>query len=74
MVKRRRRHAVERRALAFVFAVLVSLRPSVGISSAQARPMDPVSVSLRAIPVQDQPFIHPWRTFHRLGLTASWVK
>ena len=57
MVKRRRRsHSWKWRALAFAVAVGLALFPSVGLGSAQAKPLPPVLTASSVIPLKEQPF------------------
>ncbi len=58
MVKRRRSDSWRWRALAFVVAVVLSVLPTIGLRSAEARSVYSVSAPSSAIPLQDQPF-HP---------------
>ena len=56
MVKRRRSDSWRWRALAFVVAVVLSVLPTIGLRSAEARSVHSVSAPSSAIPLQDQAF------------------
>ena len=59
----------KRRSLVFVLAVVLSLLPTMGLRSAQARSIDLVSAPPNAIPLQEQPFYPSLQ-----AISSSWTE